>query len=224
MASELADLTTDDRAAHEADEQVIERGLSQFVEVGLALMRIRDRRSYMLTHSSFNAYLDERWGLNYHYAWELQAAAQASEIIRAAGAEVLPANPRVAFELRPYLDDPDALLAAWLEAMDAQERPTAKVVREVVRRHRPEPPPAEDGDEEDEEELPALGTNAAAFVRSIATAAQHVQAARKLQNSALRQADAETLADWHERLSTLRDEVRELRTAVARATRARSDA
>ncbi len=43
-------------------EAVIERGLTTFVEVGQALLEIRDSRLYRETHATFEAYVKERWG------------------------------------------------------------------------------------------------------------------------------------------------------------------
>lgn len=42
-------------------ESVIENGLQTFLEVGAALMEIRDRRLYRLTHETFADYCRERW-------------------------------------------------------------------------------------------------------------------------------------------------------------------
>ena len=43
-------------------EAVIERGQQTFIEVGQALMEIRDSRLYRETHATFEAYCNERWG------------------------------------------------------------------------------------------------------------------------------------------------------------------
>jgi len=51
-------------------EVVIERGQQTFIEVGRALMEIRDRRLYRETHATFEAYCGERWG------WTRQRANQ----------------------------------------------------------------------------------------------------------------------------------------------------
>ena len=44
-------------------EAVIERGLRTFVEVGEALLRIRDERLYRETHGTFEDYCRERWAM-----------------------------------------------------------------------------------------------------------------------------------------------------------------
>jgi hypothetical protein len=53
-------LSAGDREALSAYEAVIEAGLTAFVQVGLALLAIRDRRLYRETHHSFETYLEER--------------------------------------------------------------------------------------------------------------------------------------------------------------------
>jgi hypothetical protein len=215
--SETASLSDADAAAHRADEAVIDRGMATFIEVGMALVRIRDRASYRLGYATWHEYLAERWGLGWHYAWELMASAQVSATI--AEAELpAPPNARVAFELRPLLDDPRRLTATWREALETRDRPTAKSVRELVRRDVPPPPPTIDADE-DPTEVEPLSENAQRYVRALATAAAHLEAARKLQRSALQSADPQALSEWHARLTSLRDETRTMRTAVARAMR-----
>ena len=55
-------------------ETVIERGKQTFVEVGQALMGIRDGRLYRETHATFEAYCQKRWGFTHRFA-NLQIAA-----------------------------------------------------------------------------------------------------------------------------------------------------
>jgi phage N-6-adenine-methyltransferase len=57
-------------------EAVIERGLQTFVEVGNALLEIRDSRLYRESHATFEEYCRERWG------WSRQ---RANQLIDAAG-------------------------------------------------------------------------------------------------------------------------------------------
>ncbi|NJL33925.1 MAG: hypothetical protein HC893_08770 [Chloroflexaceae bacterium] len=44
-------------------EQIIERGLKTFFEVGAALVRVRDLKLYRVEHRTFEAYCQERWGI-----------------------------------------------------------------------------------------------------------------------------------------------------------------
>ncbi len=66
-------------------EAIIERGRQTFIEVGNALMEIRDRRLYRETHATFEAYCWERWGwtrrIGYNY---IEAAQVASNVLSTA--------------------------------------------------------------------------------------------------------------------------------------------
>lgn len=62
-------------------ETVIERGQVTFIEVGRALMEIRDRRLYRETHATFEAYCRERWGWGRNYANKHIAAAKAVDAL-----------------------------------------------------------------------------------------------------------------------------------------------
>lgn len=57
-------------------ETVIEHGLQTFVDVGTALMEIRDSRLYRDSHGTFEDYCRERWGLKRQRAYELIDAAR----------------------------------------------------------------------------------------------------------------------------------------------------
>ena len=60
----------------EQHEAVIERGLKTFVDVGNALMAIRDGRLYREQHATFEDYCHGRWGMNRGHA---------NRLIRASG-------------------------------------------------------------------------------------------------------------------------------------------
>ena len=56
-------------------ESVIETGRSTFLEVGAALLEIRDRRLYRVEHNTFAAYCRERWWFGKSQAYRLIQAA-----------------------------------------------------------------------------------------------------------------------------------------------------
>jgi VRR-NUC domain len=62
-------------------EAIIERGVQAFVEVGEALMEIRDSRLYKQTHSSFESYLRERWKMSRPRGYQLIDAAKLSTTV-----------------------------------------------------------------------------------------------------------------------------------------------
>jgi hypothetical protein len=57
-------------------EAVIEAGLTTFVEVGEALLHIRDNRLYRQGHRTFEVYCRERWGFSKVRATQLITAAE----------------------------------------------------------------------------------------------------------------------------------------------------
>lgn len=78
-------LTVEDCARLERLEAVIERGQKIFVEVGNALMEIRDARLYRDTHETFEAYCQERWGWSASRSRQLIAAAKTVTAVTAQG-------------------------------------------------------------------------------------------------------------------------------------------
>ncbi|MEZ6069446.1 MAG: hypothetical protein R3C10_04045 [Pirellulales bacterium] len=59
----------------------VSKGLATFVEVGLALKEIRDRRLYREEYSTFEAYVDKRHGLKRTYAhYLIESAAAADQV------------------------------------------------------------------------------------------------------------------------------------------------
>lgn len=69
-------MTTEERSALARNEATIARGLSVFMEVGNALMDIRDRKLYRDQHATFEAYLNDRWGISRTRGYQLMSAAQ----------------------------------------------------------------------------------------------------------------------------------------------------
>jgi hypothetical protein len=105
-------------------EQVIERGLKTFTEVGRALAEIRSGRLYRAAHATFEDYCRERWSLSARHANRTIEAARVTEILGPIGP--IPSNEAQARELAPLLDQPDQLRETWQRAVEsAGGRPTA---------------------------------------------------------------------------------------------------
>jgi hypothetical protein len=66
-----------------AHEETIARGLGAFVEVGEALLAVRDGRLYRATHPTFEAYLRGRWGIGRSHGYRLIDAFREAEAVRA---------------------------------------------------------------------------------------------------------------------------------------------
>lgn len=60
-------------------ETTIERGRATFIEVGRALMAIRDGRLHRLTHKTFNDYVKDRWGWSRSRAYQMMAAVRTTD-------------------------------------------------------------------------------------------------------------------------------------------------
>lgn len=114
-------------------EATIERGMQTFVEVGLALMEIRDERLYRAEFGTFENYCRARWGWRSNYANRLIASAEVTTNLVPIGT-ILPATETQARPLSPL--PPDLQREAWREAVDTAPngKVTAAHVQAVVDR------------------------------------------------------------------------------------------
>jgi len=97
---ELVPLSTDETTLLATCEATIRSGLQTFVEVGHALLEIRDSRLYRQTHVTFEAYCEQEWQLSRRHAYELIDAAGVAEAMCAIGAQSSqPTSERQAREL-----------------------------------------------------------------------------------------------------------------------------
>jgi hypothetical protein len=114
-------------------ERVIERGQQTFVEVGQALLEIRDSRLYRASHGTFEDYCRERWGWTHRHA---NRVIEASEVVGLVG-PVGPSAEGQARELAPLRDQPDAMREVWASVVaraEATDEPvTAPLIRDGVR-------------------------------------------------------------------------------------------
>jgi hypothetical protein len=129
-------------------EIMIKRGLEAFVEVGLALTEIRDRRLYRGAYQTFEAYCRDRWSMSARTANRQVKAAWLAAVITIVGEGAGPIGPVPEREsqLRPLAklgDRPEAIRAAWDDAVQAAggKTPTAAQVSKAVAGHRPVPQP-----------------------------------------------------------------------------------
>lgn len=116
-------------------EEVIERGLSSFIEVGEALIEVQERRLYR-RFGTFEEYCRDRWGFSRPRAYQLMQAAEMSTKVDTAIEREAHAR-----ELAPLSDDPEALNAAAAAARETAESegraPIARDYREAVQQARP---------------------------------------------------------------------------------------
>jgi hypothetical protein len=133
-------------------EDTIFGGLQTFMEVGAALAKIRDNRLYRASHATFAEYCRDRFGLSKPYAHQIITASRTASAIADAKLPP-PINEAQARELA-RLPDPAARVDVWRAALDqSDDRPTAAVVRDLVRLRRaadvkPAPEPVADPEPE----------------------------------------------------------------------------
>lgn len=141
MSANAADLRIITAGLEECEE-VIERGLATFVEVGNALLRIRDQRLYRNEYRDFEVYCQTRWALSRSHAYRLIDAATVVGHLSPIG-DMRESQVR---ELAPLKNDPEALVAVWETAKEsAVGQPTATDLREARQRLYPAAPPIPPG-------------------------------------------------------------------------------
>lgn len=119
-------------------EEIVERGLASFVEVGQALMRIREEGLYREAgFDGFVEYLESKpWGIDWNAAYKQIQAAAVVKVVPAVQTE------RQARELAPLLNKttPQVVQQVYAEVVDETGgKPTAAAIREKVREVLPQP-------------------------------------------------------------------------------------
>lgn len=132
----MTEITPSALAHHEA---VIERGLNTFVDVGNALLSIRNERLYRADHATFEDYCRERWGFSRTRSYELMSAAKVVSAIADTDLPA-PANEGQARELAKVPETERA--DVWRETVERTDgKPTAAAIRETYQPPRSEPTP-----------------------------------------------------------------------------------
>lgn len=114
-------------------EATIEAGVRTFVDVGLALLEIRDGRLYRAAHPTFDAYCRERWAFSRVRAHQLIEGAEVAGLLTTVNTTP-PSSERQARELVPLAhEDEQAAIEVWQELREAHgDKVTATLVREAV--------------------------------------------------------------------------------------------
>lgn len=135
------EMTMLEQAKLQEYEAVIERGLQTFVDVGSALLAIRDERLYKQTHTNFDDYCRERWGMNRGRADQLIGAAKVVSNLT----KILVSPPERESHAAPLVNlPPEQQREAWQEAVETA--PDGKItgahVASVVEKYKPPEPPS----------------------------------------------------------------------------------
>ena len=126
-------LSIDERNELERCEVVIKQGLETFIEVGQALLTIREKRLYRLEFGTFEDYCREKWGMSRQKAHQMIGA---SNVINGLSTmvDILPQSERQARPLTSL--EPEAQREAWKEVVHQAEQTgqpiTAAKVQDVV--------------------------------------------------------------------------------------------
>lgn len=130
MGKELAVLSESELERLEACESVIESGLREFIEVGSALLEIRETGLYR-EYGTFEQYCSRRWGFARRRAYQLMEAACVVNQIRDSGLSP-PENER---QVRPLADlPPEERVEAWGDVIEKAkgDRISGRFVEDVI--------------------------------------------------------------------------------------------
>jgi len=112
-------------------ETVISRGLKTFIDVGNALLEIRESRLYRGEFGTFENYCQEKWGMDKRYAnYQIQAAMVVENL-----GTIVPNVPRTESQARPLATlEPEQQREAWKQAVETapEGKITAAHVQSVV--------------------------------------------------------------------------------------------
>lgn len=145
---ELLPLTTEEKTALSYHENVIEKGLETFIEVGQSLQYIRDNRLYRAEYKTFDEYMSERWHRTRAWASNMIKAVDTMETLTKMSTRVdsLPESEKVVRPLAKLKDNPELMAQAWIEltgktkeeyeeGLRKSAQPTHKEVEEKVKEY-----------------------------------------------------------------------------------------
>jgi hypothetical protein len=121
----------------EQHESVIEQGLKTFVEVGTALLAIRDGKLYRQAHGTFEDYCATRWGMTDRYARNLMSAAEVVGNLKTG--TIVPVLPATESQVRPLARlDPIEQPIVWQRVVDTAHngKITAAHVESTVKEYK----------------------------------------------------------------------------------------
>lgn len=140
----MQELSLQETEERKALESKIEVGLKTYIEVGRALLIIRDKKLYRDQWGTFEEYCRERWEFRRTYAFYMIEAAQVVDSLSVHNCEHLPATESQA---RPLSTLPVELQSvAWKEAVSTAPdgKVTASHVAKVVEKYKPQPEASQD--------------------------------------------------------------------------------
>jgi hypothetical protein len=142
-------LSEDEKKLFDQCEEQIARGIRSFIDVGEALMTVRDNELYREKYRTWENYCEQRWGFTDGRARQLILAMGTAKHIEGATGVTLPTEAATR-ELRKYTPEDQTKIAVAAAAVAAaQERPvtstdikTAAAAIQPLTSGNPLPPPA----------------------------------------------------------------------------------
>lgn len=120
-------ITLEERSELYQLEEVIRQGLNTFVDVGNALLKIRDKRLYRQEYSTFEYYCREQWGMSRIHAHRMIDAASVTNNLLPIGNKL----PATESQARPLASlEPDEQVEAWKRVITST--PEGKITAAIV--------------------------------------------------------------------------------------------
>lgn len=125
----MEELKTNEKQELQKHETTIKKGLNTFVEVGQALLEIRENKLYRIEYNTFEQYCQEKWQMTRQRSYEL---INASVVIQ--NVSNCLQKPTTESQVRPLTRlEPEIQNAVWKETIEKHgENITAKKVQEVA--------------------------------------------------------------------------------------------
>lgn len=127
-------LNSEERERFDALCGTVKRGLTTFVEVGAALLEIRDAKLYRERCSTFEAFVQVEFGLSRASAYRQIAAAEVVSEMSQIETKPTNADQAIALGALPPEERPKAWTEAVKDAAEAGVKVTAAAVRKAVNR------------------------------------------------------------------------------------------
>ena len=122
--TDIIPLNSEEQTALEYHENVIDKGLETFIEVGRSLQYIRDNRLYRNEYKTFADYVKDRWQRGKNWANQLIASTEVVNILGKndhPGGQI-PNSEKVARPLAKLKNNPDLMAQVWNEAVEEAKR------------------------------------------------------------------------------------------------------
>jgi hypothetical protein len=132
---DAAPLSTEERVRFRQLQLVVERGISQFIEVGRALLEIRSSRLYRESYPTFESFCRERYALARSTVDCVIRSTQTALLLTASGIEIPKGTPEAVVRPVSTLPSPDLQLSTWklIEAVSPERGPTQPIASKVCR-------------------------------------------------------------------------------------------